>query len=307
MALGSGDSRWTATYAVKLSSPPPPLAFLDGELLLCRDVARVVLFDASSSVIDARYLREGEEVAEGTSIEFPAHLARVLTRPAKTSSATLDSNAAETFRRVPPHPGDWSDAGPLLVNSNGGRADPRVSPSSPAATATGPHGAVVSPGLSRRPSSAFDLSSILSHFWPVPRVSAPPPLADSFGWWSGKVGGDHRSFAQVVVSPSVAPSSSPGSSSTAIGERGGRFILNEGHRGGGGGGGGGRNSNAGRGDRGNRNLVWEREEGAGGGSSAAGANSGRWDAAAEAAQGTGVNQGGGSLRAAQQPLPQPGR
>ncbi|KAM0837337.1 hypothetical protein ACQ4PT_061728 [Festuca glaucescens] len=92
-----------------------------------------------------------------------------------------------------------------------------------------------------------------------------------------------------------------------MGERGGRFVFNEGRCGGGGGGGGGRNSNAGRGDRGNRNLVWQREEGAGGGRSAAGANSGRWDAAAAVAQDTGVNQGSGSLRAAQQPLPQPGR
>ncbi|KAM0862420.1 hypothetical protein ACQ4PT_045255 [Festuca glaucescens] len=195
--------------------------------------------------------------------------------------------------------------GPLLVNNNGGRADSRISPSSPAATATCPHGVVVNPGLSRPSPSAFDLPSILSHFWSVPRVSAPPPPVDSFGWWPGKVGGDHRSFAQVVVSPSVAPSPSSGSSSTSMGEQGGRFTLNDGRRGGGGSGG--RNSNAGRSDRGNRNLVWQCEEGGGGGSSTSGASSGRWDAAAAAAQGAGVNHGGGSLRGTQQPLPQPGR
>jgi hypothetical protein len=51
--------------------------------------------------------------------------------------------------------------------------------------------------------------SLYSHFWSRSRVLQPlekQPTVNS--WWKGKVGGDPRSFAQVVSSPSLLPLSS---------------------------------------------------------------------------------------------------
>jgi hypothetical protein len=235
---GSRDSRWPAEYAATFSSPAAAsLTFLRGEILLRQDVARLVLFDAGGLVIDARCLLAGEVVAEGSGVEFPAHVAKIRGAPATPSTDAHACSAAiahSIAHRVPPVPG-----GRGTPRIHGGPVGPGASPTSPPATATGHHGAEVSTG--EIPRVSFDLPSILSHLWSRPRVSASPPSPDSFGWWPGKIGGDPRSFARVV-SPSRGPPPSAGFSSTAMGDRGGRYNAGGGgggggHQGGGGGGG----------------------------------------------------------------------
>jgi hypothetical protein len=195
-------------------------------------------------MIDARYLRAGDVVIGGAHIEFPADRVKIL-RPAIPIAAPAIDSPAPPCR-------DSSRVG--IGDSNGGAAtNVGSSPLSPTATATGPHGAR---GISRERPAGLDLDSLFAQFWTASRVPPPPIAADSFGWWLGKVGGDHRSFAQVLKSPSKSTNpTDPVGSTSAMGDRGGRNFSG-GRRGGGVfGGAGGRNSIPARPDGGNRNLV----------------------------------------------------
>ncbi|KAM0917051.1 hypothetical protein ACQ4PT_009788 [Festuca glaucescens] len=303
------DRPWSSvSYAVTLTTPAPRmLSFLDGVLLLRHDGARLVLYDAHDSVIDARYLREGESVTVGDSIEFPAHFVKVLTDC--LPAAPLTSVLGVSVRQDPPL-ADITFVTEPVIDTIGARTS-GGSPSSPTATAPGLQEAQVRVGEIAKHTSSFDLRSIFSHFWTNPRASATSPSSDSsdsFEWWPGKIGGDSRSFAQVVSSPSrVVNQSAATPSPRPMGDRGGRFSSNGGIRGGGNDGG--RIPSAGRSDRANRNNVWQRDrQGGSGGNSGGGSE--RWDATAAAAatregQGTGNKEkflaakqgGGGDARA----------
>ncbi|KAM0852225.1 hypothetical protein ACQ4PT_051894 [Festuca glaucescens] len=283
MAGDRGNPRWLVSYTATIPTPAAEPVYLNGELFLRQEIARLVLLDAEGSTIDARYLHADEVVIGGAHIEFPAHRVRILRPVIPVAAPVIDSAALP--RRAPSRARDG--------DLNGGvAAEIGSSPLSPPATATGLHGAeVVTGDISGERPPGLDLDSLFAHFWSSPRVSPPPISADSFGWWLGKVGGDHRSFAQVLSSPSkpTNPTALVGSASR-MGDRGGRNFSG-GRRGGSAvGGAGGRNPNPARTDGGNRNLIWQRDEGGGGGgNNSSDGGSTRWDAAA-AAQGSGKDK-----------------
>ncbi|KAM0823615.1 hypothetical protein ACQ4PT_070753 [Festuca glaucescens] len=243
--MATPDTRWHVTYAITLRRRE--LVFSDGFLIVRHDAGRFVLLDDKEVVIDARSIREGESAESGGFVEFPCHLARIPLHPVGSSG--------EETRGGDPEGGDALRS--THANQDKGGADSGLDGGARVAAHQGPHGGEVRQRSTLSPISGFDLDSLLSHLWRIPRVSEPTNSpSESFEWWLGKVAGDHRSFAQVVASPPRSKNNIPQSiPSRSMGDRGGRAMGNQ--RGGGGGG----RGNTGRFDRQqqNRNLVWQRD------------------------------------------------
>ncbi|KAM0823617.1 hypothetical protein ACQ4PT_070754 [Festuca glaucescens] len=243
--MATPDTRWRVTYAITLRRRE--LVFSDGFLIVRHDAGRFVLLDDKEVVIDARSIREGESAESGGFVEFPCHLARIPSHPVGSSG--------EETRGGDPEGGDALRS--THANQDKGGADSGLDGGARVAAHQGPHGGEVRQRSTLSPISGFDLDSLLSHLWRIPRVSEPTNSpSESFEWWLGKVAGDHRSFAQVVASPPRSKNNIPQSiPSRSMGDRGGRAMGNQ--RGGGGGG----RGNTGRFDRQqqNRNLVWQRD------------------------------------------------
>jgi hypothetical protein len=190
MASDSRDRRWAVTY----SSSLPGLAVIGapGSLLLRHEAARWVLFDERNSVIDARCLHEGEEIADQGIVIFPAHVASIVSAVRVEAAATTPTSPARADRV----------GGSVESNQriNGG-----FGPSGP----TSDRGLQDQVGIGASASlhHSFHLDSLLSHLWSDSRVSGGG-ARESFEWWTGKVGGDPRSYSQVVASPGVGVSRS---------------------------------------------------------------------------------------------------
>lgn len=201
-------------------------------------------------------------------------------RTSRVSQRTTDPGV------LGPVPGTHAMAGP--------GCDANPVQEGPLATGQAAGGLEVIHSTATPPSPIPDLDSLLHHFWEAPRVSTPR-VSPSFGWWEGKVGDDHRSFAQVAASP---PRARPPSSSMAdrhvdfnrghrmdgfregrTGRGAGRFGRGAGRDRGGGGGG--------------RNLVWTRDVDDGGQNSSnmdprrGQPDRGRWEATAMESQSDG--------------------